>query len=102
MEATGSSLCLDEAAVSGLPEARRPVAVYEWLRRLDTQLAASSEDGSVRQEVRGCQKVLVDQLMAQVTGGSPGPPTRHLIAGCMATLFSVGDTFLLFETINKC
>merc|ERR1719232_2146159 len=46
--------------------------------------------------------MLVDQLMNLVTGGSPGPPTRQFIAQCMAPLFSVGDTFLLFDTINKC
>lgn len=33
---------------------------------------------------------------------SPGPPTKKLIARCLATLFSVGDTFLLFDTVNKC
>ena len=55
-----------------------------------------------RQDVKEAQKTLVEQLMGQVTGGSPGPSTRHLIAQCMATLFSVGDTFLLFDTVNKC
>lgn len=33
---------------------------------------------------------------------SPGPPTKILIARCLATLFSVGDTFLLFDSVNKC
>lgn len=33
---------------------------------------------------------------------NPGPSTRKLIARCLATLFSVGDTFLLFETVNRC
>ncbi|KAE8751079.1 hypothetical protein FOCC_FOCC002164 [Frankliniella occidentalis] len=33
--------------------------------------------------------------------GGPGPPTRKLIGRCLATLFSVGDTFLLFDTVNK-
>lgn len=32
---------------------------------------------------------------------SPGPPIRILIGNCLATIFSVGDAFLLFDTINK-
>ena len=38
--------------------------------------------------------------MAQINT-SPGPPIRQLVGHCLATLFSVGDAFLLFETINK-
>lgn len=38
--------------------------------------------------------------MAQIHA-SPGPPIRQLIGQCLATLFSVGDAFLLFDTINK-
>ena len=33
---------------------------------------------------------------------SPGPPTQRLIAKNLAALFSVGDTFALFDSINKC
>lgn len=33
---------------------------------------------------------------------SPGPPARRLIARNLATLFSIGDTFLLFDAGNKC
>lgn len=29
-------------------------------------------------------------------------PTRKLIAKCLAMIFTVGDTFLLFDTINRC
>ena len=52
-------------------------------------------------DIKGCQKQLVSQLVAQMDE-CPGPPTRQLVANALATLFSVGDTFLLFETINKC
>ena len=31
-----------------------------------------------------------------------GHPTRKLIAVCLSKLFTIGDTFLLFDTINKC
>ena len=30
-----------------------------------------------------------------------GPPSRLLIARCLTALFTVGDTFLLFDTINR-
>ena len=52
-------------------------------------------------DIRESQKKLIDQLTNQITE-NPGPPTRKLLARCLATIFSVGDTFSLFETINKC
>lgn len=55
----------------------------------------------MQSDIKGCQKQLVAQLVGQMNE-SPGPPTRKLVARCLATLFSVGDTFLLFDTINKC
>ena len=47
------------------------------------------------------QKQVVEQLLQTIQNG-PGPPTRKLSARCMATLFIVGDTILLFDTVNKC
>lgn len=47
------------------------------------------------------QKKLVEQLLHQVSN-SPGPPARRMIARNLATLFTVGDTFLLFDSVNKC
>ena len=44
------------------------------LRWLENNLTSNR-----RQELKENQKVLVDQLMGIVTGGSPGPPTRQLI-----------------------
>lgn len=90
------SLTLNEDAYNQLPEQKRPVFVFEWLRFLDKVLVAAQKS-----DIKGCQKKLVEQLTAHLQN-SPGPPTRKLIARCMATLFSVGDTFLLFETVNKC
>ena len=55
----------------------------------------------VQSDIKGSQKTLVEQLTAQISE-SPGPPSRKLLARCLAQLFSVGDTFSLFETINKC
>jgi len=31
-----------------------------------------------------------------------GHPTRKLIAKCLASVFTIGDTFLLFDATNKC
>lgn len=90
------SLTLNEEALSKIPEQKRPVFVFEWLRHLDRVLVASQ-----KADIKACQKKLVDQLLAYIQG-TPGPPTRRLIAKNLATLFSVGDTFLLFETVNKC
>lgn len=90
------SLTLNEEALSQLPEHKRPVFIFEWLRFLDKVLVAAH-----KADIKGCQKKLVEQLTSHIQG-SPGPPTRKLIAQCLATLFSVGDTFLLFDTVNKC
>ncbi|CAL4124932.1 unnamed protein product, partial [Meganyctiphanes norvegica] len=90
------SLTLNEDALKQLPPAKRPIFVFEWLRFLDKVLEAAHKS-----DIKGCQKQLVEQLVGQMNE-SPGPPTRKLVARCLATLFSVGDTFLLFDTINKC
>lgn len=89
------SLTLNEEALAQINEAKRPLFVLEWLRFLDKILAASQKS-----DIKGCQKTLVEQLIKQVHQ-SPGPPARKLIGRCLATLFSIGDTSLLFDTINK-
>ncbi|XP_065165699.1 HEAT repeat-containing protein 5B isoform X3 [Atheta coriaria] len=90
------SLTLNEEALAQLPAAKKPLFVFEWLRFLDKVLVAAQKS-----DIKECQKKLVEQLMAHIQE-APGPPTRRLIARCLATLFSVGDTFLLFDTVNKC
>ncbi|XP_076463435.1 HEAT repeat-containing protein 5B-like isoform X2 [Babylonia areolata] len=90
------SLLLNEEALKRVPESKRPVFVFEWLRFLDKVLAAAQKC-----DIKGSQKTLVEQLTGQISE-SPGPPTRKLLARCLAQLFSVGDTFSLFDTINRC
>ncbi|XP_050406917.2 HEAT repeat-containing protein 5B isoform X1 [Patella vulgata] len=90
------SLLLNEEAFKRIPDTKRPVFVFEWLRFLDKVLGAAQKS-----DIKAGQKKLVEQLTNQISE-SPGPPTRKLLARCLATLFSVGDTFDLFETINKC
>ncbi|XP_019760374.2 HEAT repeat-containing protein 5B isoform X2 [Dendroctonus ponderosae] len=90
------SLTLNEEAFAQIPDANKPVFIFEWLRYLDKVLVAAQKN-----DLKGCQKQLVQQLMNHIQE-SPGPPTRQLIARCLATLFSVGDAFLLFDTVNQC
>ncbi|XP_073980275.1 HEAT repeat-containing protein 5B isoform X3 [Rhodnius prolixus] len=90
------SLTLNEEALKQIPQQKKPVFIFEWLRFLDRVLVAAQKS-----DIKGCQTKLVEQLLGLIEE-SPGPPTRRLIARCMATLFSVGDTFLLFDTVNKC
>lgn len=90
------SLTLNEEALLQIPEAQQPMFIFEWLRFLDKVLVAAQKS-----DIKGCQKKLVQQL-TDLIEKSQGPPTRKLIASCLSTLFSVGDTFLLFDTVNRC
>lgn len=112
------SLLLNEEAFKKIEDHKKPVYVFEWLRYLDKVLIAAqkviSKQNLLRifktiqyllnqfqSDVKACQKKLVEQLTTHIQG-SPGPPTRKLLVSCLSTLFSVGDTFLLFDTVNKC
>ncbi|XP_071161425.1 HEAT repeat-containing protein 5B-like isoform X1 [Mytilus edulis] len=90
------SLLLNEEAFKKIPENKRPVFVFEWLRFLDKVLSAAQKS-----DIKEKQKKLVEQLINQISE-SPGPPTRKLLARNLATLFVVGDSFDLFHTIGKC
>ncbi|XP_077537037.1 HEAT repeat-containing protein 5B isoform X2 [Haemaphysalis longicornis] len=91
------SLTLNEEVLAQLPEVKRPVFVFEWLRFLDKVLV-----GAQKSDIKQCQKQLVEQLVRQMREGQPGPPSRRMLGRCLATLFSVGDTFLLFDAVNQC
>ncbi|CAH0760779.1 unnamed protein product [Diatraea saccharalis] len=90
------SLTLNEAALQQLPDDKRPHFIFEWLRFLDKVLVAAHKS-----DIKSCQQKLVAQLL-NLLRESLGAPARRLLARCLATLFSVGDTFLLFDTVNKC
>lgn len=51
--------------------------------------------------MREKQKALVEQLLS-LLNSSPGPPTRKLLAQNLAIVYSIGDTFSVYETIDKC
>ncbi|KAG6464566.1 hypothetical protein O3G_MSEX014605 [Manduca sexta] len=95
MEVT-HTLMLNEAALQQLPDDKKPHFIFEWLRFLDKVLVAADKT-----DIKNCQQKLVAQLV-NLLRESLGPPARRLLARCLATLFSVGDTFLLFDTVNKC
>ncbi|XP_028459096.1 HEAT repeat-containing protein 5B isoform X2 [Perca flavescens] len=90
------SLLLNEDALAQITEAKRPVFVFEWLRFLDKVLVAAN-----KVDVKEKQKKLVEQLTGLISS-APGPPTRKLLAKNLATLYSIGDTFTVFQTLDKC
>ncbi|KAM6201344.1 HEAT repeat-containing protein 5A [Rhynchocyon petersi] len=90
------SLLLNEEACSQLGEVQKAEFIFEWLRYLEKLLLATS-----RNDIREKQKTLVEQLLS-LLNSSPGPPTRKLLAKNLAILYSIGDTFSVYETINKC
>ncbi|XP_068597113.1 HEAT repeat-containing protein 5B [Brachionichthys hirsutus] len=90
------SLLLNEDALAQITEAKRPVFIFEWLRFLDKVLAAAN-----RVDVKEMQKKLVEQLTGLISSAL-GPPTRKLLAKNLAALYSIGDTFTVFQTLDKC
>lgn len=113
------SILFDEARFSSLEESQKPTFLYEWLQNLSkvlknltSSLQSAKPNLSHKEQeiqindkelVRKHQKQLVAQLSTLIqTGGSVvGSIVRQLIADSFVGLFTVGDTFLLFETINK-
>ncbi|VDK18613.1 unnamed protein product [Anisakis simplex] len=91
-----NSLLLNEDALKQCADPKKPVFIYEWLRYLDTILPVTQ-----KADIKSVQKQLVDQLISRILTG-PGPPTRVLLAKCIAQIYSIGDTYNLFETINFC
>ncbi|XP_042531412.1 HEAT repeat-containing protein 5B [Dipodomys merriami] len=90
------SLLLNEEALAQITEAKRPVFIFEWLRFLDKVLVAANKT-----DVKEKQKKLVEQLTGLISS-SPGPPTRKLLAKNLAALYSIGDSFTVFQTLDKC
>ncbi|XP_036906166.1 HEAT repeat-containing protein 5A isoform X4 [Sturnira hondurensis] len=90
------SLLLNEDAYSQLGEVQKAEFIFDWLRYLEKLLLATN-----RSDVKEKQKTLVEQLLS-LLNSSPGPPTRKLLAQNLGILYSVGDTFSVYETIDKC
>ncbi|NXJ79299.1 HTR5A protein, partial [Trogon melanurus] len=90
------SLLLNEEAYNQLGEFQKAEFIFEWLQFLEKLLPATS-----RADIRENQKKLVEQLTS-LLNNSPGPPTRRLVAKNLAVLYSTGDTFSVYQTIDKC
>ncbi|KAL5274805.1 HEATR5B family protein [Megaselia abdita] len=90
------TIILNEDAIKSLPEQRRELFIFEWLKYINEELLVVPKS-----EIKEFQRKLVKQLTEQINL-APGPPTRKLLANCFATLFSVGDTFIMFDTVNAC
>uniref|UniRef100_A0A7N6BF14 HEAT repeat-containing protein 5A n=1 Tax=Anabas testudineus TaxID=64144 RepID=A0A7N6BF14_ANATE len=85
------SLLLNEEACSQLGEHQRSEFILEWLTHLKKLLPATDRN----------QRRLVDQLSG-VLIGSPGPPTRWLLAHCLALLFRLGDPIPSSLMVERC
>uniref|UniRef100_A0A8C3DVH7 HEAT repeat-containing protein 5A n=1 Tax=Corvus moneduloides TaxID=1196302 RepID=A0A8C3DVH7_CORMO len=86
------SLLLNEEAYNQLGEFQKAEFIFAWLQFLEKLLPA---------DIRENQKKLVEQLTS-LLNNSPGPPTRRLLAKNLAVLYSTGDTFSVYQTIDKC
>ncbi|XP_072193110.1 HEAT repeat-containing protein 5A isoform X2 [Excalfactoria chinensis] len=90
------SLLLNEEEYNQLGEYQKAEFIFEWLQFLEKLLPVTS-----RTDIKENQKKLVEQLTS-LLNNSPGPPTRRLIAKNLAVLYSTGDTFSVYQTIEKC
>lgn len=88
------TLLLNKEAVKQISEQQREIFIFEWLIYVDQVLMDATQN-----DIKEYQKELVKQLTDQVRT-SPGPPIKKLLANCLSTLFSVGDKFLMFDTVN--
>uniref|UniRef100_A0A4W3GT71 HEAT repeat-containing protein 5A n=1 Tax=Callorhinchus milii TaxID=7868 RepID=A0A4W3GT71_CALMI len=87
---------LNEELYSQLSDCKKPEFVFEWLRFLQKLLVAAN-----KADIKEKQRKLVEQLTA-LLDSSPGPPIRRLIAKNLALLYCVGDTFTVYQTVDKC
>ncbi|XP_033180997.1 HEAT repeat-containing protein 5A-like [Mastacembelus armatus] len=90
------SLLLDEAACDQLTEPQRAEFVFDWLNHLKKLLPAAD-----RADLKQNQRRLVDQL-STILIGSPGPPTRCLLAQCLALLYRLGDPVPSSLLVERC
>uniref|UniRef100_A0A1I7XVG7 HEAT repeat-containing protein 5B n=1 Tax=Heterorhabditis bacteriophora TaxID=37862 RepID=A0A1I7XVG7_HETBA len=90
------SLLLNEDALGACPDAKKPIFIYEWLRYLDRILPITH-----KADLKSVQSKLQQQLEGCLTSIN-GPPTRQLLARCIAKVFTVGDSYSLFGTISMC
>ncbi|CAD5225791.1 unnamed protein product [Bursaphelenchus okinawaensis] len=91
-----NSLLLNEQALKECPDQNKPIFFYEWLRYLDKILPVTQ-----KADLKSVQQKLVELLTQRISTGL-GPPTRSLLAKCLTQVFSIADSYDLFQTINLC
>uniref|UniRef100_A0A665U7E2 HEAT repeat-containing protein 5A n=1 Tax=Echeneis naucrates TaxID=173247 RepID=A0A665U7E2_ECHNA len=90
------SFLLNEEVCSQLGEHQRAQFVFEWLNHLKKLLPATD-----KVDIKHNQHRLVEQLSG-VLIGSPGPPTRWLLAHCLALLYRLGDPVPSSLLVERC
>ncbi|XP_053700963.1 HEAT repeat-containing protein 5A [Synchiropus splendidus] len=90
------SLLLKEEACAQLSQHQRAQFIFEWLTHLKRLLPAA--DKALLKEN---QRRLVEQLWDVVTA-SPGPPTRRLLADCLALTHRLGDPLPSSLLVERC
>ncbi|XP_075452816.1 HEAT repeat-containing protein 5B-like isoform X2 [Ascaphus truei] len=99
-----------DAAVSSPRTLRTVTRLLYWLHgfpHLQLSLRPRGSDfnptdsGYRQTDIKDNQKKLVEQVTGLISS-SPGPPTRKLLAKNLATLYSIGDTFTVFQILDKC
>ncbi|KAG7238094.1 hypothetical protein INR49_031448 [Caranx melampygus] len=90
------SLLLNEEVCAQLGEHQRAEFIFEWLNHLKKLLPSTD-----RIDIKQNQRRLVDQLSA-ILIGSPGPPSRWLLAHCLALLYRLGDPVPSSLSVERC
>ncbi|XP_075445876.1 HEAT repeat-containing protein 5B-like isoform X3 [Ascaphus truei] len=99
-----------DAAVSSPRTLRTVTRLLYWLHgfpHLQLSLRPRGSDfnptdsGYRQTDIKDNQKKLVEQVTGLISS-PPGPPTRKLLAKNLATLYSIGDTFTVFQILDKC
>ncbi|XP_028251326.1 HEAT repeat-containing protein 5A isoform X4 [Parambassis ranga] len=90
------SILLNEEVCSQLGEHQKAEFIFEWLSHLKKFLPAAN-----RADIRQNQRRLIDQLLDVLTG-SPGLPTRWLLAHCLALVYRLGDPMSSSLMVERC
>ncbi|KDQ54486.1 hypothetical protein JAAARDRAFT_80176 [Jaapia argillacea MUCL 33604] len=93
-----------EAATARLDESKLggddgEIYLFNWLSSTEKLLEQSNPD-SLKAAQSDLEATLVKVIIAQDPFPSPGRPLRNLVARCLITLFSNGESRTLFDTLQ--
>ena len=116
-------LLLDEESCKKLSAEKQVLCVLQWLQSLPQTIRNTSKVGTwwrncdvnvcvlivwctvpsprAQEELKRAQKQLVAQLQSRLYA-SLGPPLRSCLGQAFVSLYAVGDTFSLSDTLGKC